>query len=375
MSSLKMNTGEFKEMVLAVTKGAGNNDNVYMTELMSIELKDNVLTLTTTDGTNYLYAIKEKVSGDDFYAVVSVDKFSKLIAKQTCDTVELATSTSNNGELDKLIVKGNGKYVLELPYDVDGELVEFPDPITEVIDGDMQGYTKTKIKLSTVQLILTTARASLLNSSDLSIPYTGYYLADKIVTTDSYKICGIEIPVFDEPKLVSADTMALLDVMTSEDIDVMYNEDTIIFSTPTIAVYGKLMDSIDEFQIEPVSSLIDEPFKSSCRIDKSKFLQLLDRLSLFVNVDDKNGVYLTFTKDGLSVNNKHDNGEELIPYIESKEFADYTCCVDIGMLTSQVKANKAAAIDILYGKENTIKLVDGNVKQVIALSDDDRFSE
>ena len=279
---------------------------------------------------------------------------------------------SDKGELDKLEIKGNGKYVLELPYDVDGELVEFPDPIAE---DDSEAWNTTTLKLSTAQLILTTAKASLLNSNDLSIPYTGYYLSDKIVTTDSYKICGINIPVFDEPKLLSADTMALLDVFTNEDIEVKYNEDTVIFSTPNVAVYGKFMDSIDEFQIEPVSALLDEPFASSCKIDKSKLLQMLDRLSLFVNVDDKNGVYLTFTKDGLSVSNKHDNGSELIPYIESKEFTDYTCCVDISMLTSQVKANKAAAIEIFYGKDNTIKLVDGNVKQVIALSDDDRFAE
>ena len=44
--------------------------------------------------------------------------------------------------------------------------------------------------------------------------------------------------------------------------------------------------------------------------------------------------------------------------------------IDIEMLTSQIKANGADIIELQYGLDSSIKLVDGNLIQVIALMDD-----
>ena len=370
---LKINTGEFKDMVSKVIKGASSDKNAYITQLMSIELKDNVLTLTTTDTNNYLYIKKDKVAydGDGFYAVVPVDKFSKLISKLTCDEVTLETKFSDKGELDKLIVKGNGSYTIELPYDEDGELVEFPDPLSD----DDSTWSTAEVKLSTIHLLLTTAKASLAQTQDRTSPYTGYYAGDKVVTSDSFKICGIDIKLFDEPKLIPSEVMDLLDVVQEENIEVRYNDSNIIFSTSTVDVYGSLKDSIGEFKIDAISALLEEPFGSSCVVDKSDLLQTLDRLALFVGVNDKNGVYVTFTKKGINISTKREGGDEIIPYIISNNFTEYTCCIDIKMLIQQVKANMANTIEIFYGKESTLKLVDGSVTQIIALADDEREDE
>jgi hypothetical protein len=107
-------------------------------------------------------------------------------------------------------------------------------------------------------------------------------------------------------------------------------------------------------------------------VEKSELLRMLDRISLFVDVFDKNSVYLTFTKEGLEVSSKRDSGAEVIPYKESTKFKPYTCCLDIELFKTQVKANPADIVEILYGKDNSIKFVNGNVKQVLALADDDR---
>ena len=365
---LTINTATFQNMVAKAVKGAGMNNDLLITQLMSISLKDNMLTLETTDNNNYLYVRQHKVAGEDFNVVVLADKFAKLISKLTCENVTLEIPTAKAGELDKLVIKGNGKYVIELPYDEEGELIEFPDPVSETTD---DFWSTAELQLSTVRHILSTAKAALLVGKEDSC-YSDYYVGDRIVATDTYKICGIDIKIFDEPKLISPQLMDILDVMTSENIDVRYKDDIVIFETGDVIVYGVVDEGIEDYQIEAIGGLLDEQFPSSCKIDKQELTQMLDRLSLFVDVFDKNSVYLTFTKEGMLVSSKQDSGSEIIPYKSSENFKDYTCCLDIDLFKTQVKAYQSDAIEMFYGKENSIKLVLGNTKQIIALADDDR---
>lgn len=368
---LSINTATFQNMVAKAVKGAGMNNDLLITQLMSISLKDNVLTLTTTDNSNYLYVKQTKVAGDDFNVVVMADKFSKLISKLTCEDVTLEIVQAKSGELDKLVIKGNGKYVLELPYDEEGELIEFPDPVEEASN---EFWNSGELQLSTVRHILNTAKAALLVGKE-DMCYSDYYCGDRVVATDTYKICGIDVKLFDEPKLISPQLMDLLDVMSSENIDVRYKDDVVIFDTAEVVVYGAVDEGIEDYKIDAISGLIDEQFPSMCKIEKQPLMQMLDRLSLFVDVFDKNSVYLTFTKDGLLVSSKQDSGSETIPYKASENFSDYTCCLDIDLFKTQVRAYQADVIELFYGKENSIKLVHGNTKQIIALADDDRATE
>lgn len=363
---LTVKTDVFQNMVAKAVKGSSNS-NLYLTQLMAISLKNNDLVLITTDENNYLYVKEPKVAGDDFYAVVPVEKFAKLISRLTCEEITLEIPQSKSGELEKLIVKGNGKYVIELPYDEDGQLVQFPDPLASSIPDAVE----EDVKLSTIHLILSTAKAALQVAKNRTC-YCGYYIGDRVVTTDSYKICGIDIKLFDRAMLLPPELVDLLDLLGEEDVKVTHNDDTLIFSTDRTVVYGHVMEGIDEYKIDAISSLLDEQFGSSCKIEKSALLQLLDRLTLFVGTYDKNSVYLTFTKDGLLVSSKQDSGSEIIPYRESNNFKDYTCCLDIELFKSQVKANQSGVIEILYGNDSSIKMVDANVKQIVALADDDR---
>lgn len=358
---MTINTSTLQGMVAKAMKGASCNKMIPLTGLMAIELKANRLTLTTTDATNYLYIREDKVEGDDFYVVVQAEMFSKLVAKLTCEKVSLELKDNT------LMVKGNGKYSIELPLDEEGELIKYPNPLN---GKPFVGDTAT-INLSTVKLILNTAKAALADT--LEVPcYTGYYVGSKVVATDTYKICGIDIKLWDEPALISPEMMNLLDIFTEEKIAVYRNDNTMVFNTTNCTVYGTLMDSIYDYQFDAIDGLLEQGFDSTCKITKSALLQLLDRLALFVSPYDKNGVYLTFTRDGLQIESKQANSVETISYVESDNFHDFTCCVDIEMLHSQVKANTGDGITIHYGEDNAIKIADGNVVQVIALLEDDR---
>ena len=98
---------------------------------------------------------------------------------------------------------------------------------------------------------------------------------------------------------------------------------------------------------------------------------MLDRLSLFVGTYDKNAVDLTFTNQGLQVSSKASSGVEILPYVTSDNQVDFTCAVDIQMLVNEVKAIQNDLIEIYYGDDSSIKLVDGNITIVIALMEDE----
>lgn len=360
---IKLNTLKLKEMVSKAAKGASLNKMIPLTELMSIKAVNNDLILVTTDVTNYLYIKEGNVECEDFEVVVKVDVFSKLISKMTCETVTLDI------EGDRLTVIGNGKYSIELPLDENGALIKYPDPLFEFIHGP-EMIPSTQIDLTTIKLILATNSAAL--ATTLEVPcYTGYYIGDKIVTTDTYKICATKIPIFETPVLLNPEMVNLLDVMTAERVICKWMDNKIVFTTPDCVVYGTVLAGIEDFAIDAISNLVDEAFDSSCKISKNEFLGVLDRLSLFVGDYDRNEITLTFTNEGILCSNKQQSGTEIIKYLDSKNFKDYTCTVDIVMLMSQVKAQQADSVEIWYGKPNAIKMVDGNVTQIVALSEEE----
>ena len=88
-NKLTIKTAKLQDMVSRVVKGAKNDKVLPITQMMAIRLQDNVLTLITTSVTTTMYIREEKVDGNDFYVVVPVDVFSKLISKLTCENITL----------------------------------------------------------------------------------------------------------------------------------------------------------------------------------------------------------------------------------------------------------------------------------------------
>lgn len=358
---LKIKTEKLKDMVSRAIKGASNNKLIPITSLMAIELKDNTLTLTTTDATNYLYIKETKIEGNDFYVVVPVDVFSKLVGKLTCENVVLTLSEKMN----VLQIKGNGDYSIELPMNEEGNTINYPNPLNDVqLEGE-----GTEIHLSTVQAILNSIKTAL--AVTLEVPcYTGYYIGDRIIGTDRYKIASMKVKLVDEPMLIAPETMNLLAVMTSEKISLDVIDNVIVFSSPDCVLYSTKMEGLENFAVEPISGLVDTEFDSMCKIPKTTLLQVLDRLALFVNNYDKNGINLTFTTDGLQISSKSSSAIEIINYTESSNFKNFTCMIDIIAFISQVKSQAGDVITLYYGEDNAVKMVDGNLTQVIALMED-----
>ncbi len=358
---ITVKTAKLQEMVSKAVKGASNNKMIPITGLMAIALKDNTLTLTTTDATNTLKIIEPKIEGPDFYVVVQVDVFSKLVAKTTAENITLTLT-------DQLLeVKGNGSYKIELPLDEEGQLIRFPEYKFTAPKGDKG----EEIHLSTIKVILNANKAALAETMEVPC-LTGYYFDDKVITTDSFKVCSNDLKVFASKILLSAELVELLAVMDHEKIKVQHAGGKVLFTTPNVVVYGVELDGIETYPADDIKAYLETEFESSCKLPKSALLNVLDRLMLFVATFDKNGVYLTFNNEGLEIASKRHTGTETIKYQGSTSFRPFTCCVDIELLKSQISAQDGELVEMWYGHEKAIKMVAGKTTQIIALLEDDR---
>lgn len=355
-----INTQTLQDMVAKAVKGASNNKMIALTQLMNIKLKDNKLTLVTTDASNYLYITQDKVPGDDFEVVVPVDIFSKLVSKTTSEKM---TFELNENMLE---VKGNGKYSIELILDENGSYIEYPNPLASM---DLTMPT-TAFNLSTAKIILESVKPAIAKTTEVPC-YTNYFVGDKVVATDTFTVAGLDIDVLQDSCLVSSETMDLLATFTEENISIYTDDEHIVFTTSSATVYAPYGEGYEDYAIDAISGLLTQEFDSQCAVEKRALLNVLDRISLFISPYDKNAVTLTFTSGGLMINSTSNSGTETLDYKESDNFTEFTCSVDVEMLKAQVKATSSDLITIEYSEDNAIKLQDGNVTVIIALLDEE----
>lgn len=351
---MQISTVKFQEMLGKAIKGCGNNKLIPITSLISVEVKDKQLRLVTTDATNYLYII-DLVEEDDFRAVVDADTLSRLISRTTSEFIELELQDN------ALKVKGNGEYLIELPLDEEGNMVRYPDPLSKVVFTAIPHI----IKAETIKSIQTSVKPAL--ATTLEAPcYTMYYMADKVIGTDTYKIASLEEEMFDTPMVVQASTIDLVG-LAGEDVQCYFDEKQIVFESSNLVVYAPVQAGVDDYAVSEIGALVEDEFESSCKITKNALLQVLDRLAIFVQPYDNNAVNFTFESDGVIISSKSSNGVEKLLYEECKNPTEFTCLVDINMLQDQVKAYPADIVHLWYGKDNAIKFTSPGLTQVLAL--------
>lgn len=355
---MKVVSSRMKEAVNKAIKGAGFNNLIPITSMIGIKLEGGKLKLFTTDMTNTLCIIIDKVSGVDMDITVDADKFGKLIAKTTSEDIELIVID------DVLSVKANGTYKIPLIADEEG-LVTFP-ALSET-----KGKT-TNVKLTSIMQAYNINKSALAKTLE-NPALTGYYCGDMVISTDANVITFNDFKMFeqDEPLLISPQLMQLLTLNKQEDIKLIADKTLLTFIADDMIVQGAVMEGIEDFPADDVKAYLDEAFTSSCKVPKDLLLATLDRLALFIEPYDKNGAYFTFGRKGINIHSKKDASTEIINYVESKNFEPFMCCVDIPMLKEQLQANPDDTVKICYGNENALKIESGKVTQVIALLEDE----
>lgn len=357
---MKIKTDLLKDAVTRVYKGVGNNKLIPLTSLINILAAEGTLFLTSTDSVHYFTVKIDDVEEENFEVSVNADTFVKLVQKMTSDTIRLDVLDSC------LMVVGNGKYKIDLLLDEMGNPVKFPNKDSG--EPVRTGVLKTEI----IRRIIANGKASLATSTDIPC-LMNYYCGDNVVTTDRYKICQVENKLFETAHLISPTVMELLATFSVSDIDYVEGSDSFSFDSAHEFLYAPFVSGVEKMPIAAINSLINSEIGSMCKLQKSSLMSVLDRLSLFVSNYDKNGIYLTFTEDGLTVTSKQSNGSEKIDYITTSNFTNFTCCVDIEMFRSQIATISTEEVELYFGAEMAVKFVDGDVTKVVALMEDDRI--
>lgn len=363
---MEIKTSTLQEMVARAQRGALYSGEMPDTTLLCITLADGKLTLSTTDRHNYLYVIENGIKGDDMYVAVDVAKFSKLIARMTCDTIKI--ELKKNG----LIVTGNGKYTVPVILDGEGEMATMDNPMDNLPKGFAKKKKSYELNMLTVSSILNNLKPSIdLTGTSGDECYSGYYMADSVIATNTRKVSKMDESVFDEARLLHHMTVTLLGVMMAEKITVDTFEDIVVFNTPDCVLYSTIMPEIEDFAIDAIEEYFNTDFKSMCTISKGALLHTLNRLMLFVSEVDLNLITLTFKKDGLQISSQASDGIEILAYKDSKKPKDFTCTINVQTLFTQVKALDGEEVEIWYGNDNLIKIVDGNISHAIGLGADE----
>lgn len=362
---LNITAAVLQDMVSRSIKGVGNDKLIPITTKLAIELKDGVLTLTSTDYTNYLYVTKSDVKGDDFYIVIEADKFSKLISKMTCENICLQV------EENALVVKGNGTHKIEIPLDESTGLpITFPNPAANL---ELPEDKKVEVNLSTLKLIVDSCKSSLAVTFE-DPQYTGYYLGDRVITTDRQTISGLNKEILPGEKLLAYPKfMELISVLTSDKVSVYSFDDNLVIISPECSIYGKGMEGVDSYEADTIASLLDTPMDNNCSVNTAALLGVLDRASLFLGQYDNSAIKLDFLKDGLQVESIKADSCELIPYISKLDGEEFSCHVDASLFEQLLKSYSNESVTIEYGDDSAIKLVDGDLTFVLCLLDDDEI--
>lgn len=171
----------------------------------------------------------------------------------------------------------------------------------------------------------------------------------------------------DDPALISAETMSLLDIMSDDVIEYAETENEILFETDKCFVYSTKANGIEDYAYSAINSLVDSEFDYFCKVQKNNLISALERVSLFVGLYDNNAVELTFDEEYLTVTNKESSAAETVELEQCGE--KFKCLIDAEMLLTQIKANDADVLEIWYGKENSIKIKNEKSTQVLCLLD------
>ncbi len=349
------NTETLKKMVSYAIQGAGFNKLLELSTLMGIRVENGELYLNTTNGTNYL-SVSGKCVADDMDITVNAELFSKLIGKINSNTVDMEIIDNT------LVVHGNGKYTLELVPDENGDLLSFPDKFPK------ETTEIGNLGASDLVVISNTVKASL--SQVAGSVYNSYYFGDIVASTDKAMMTIFKHKVFDEPNLINKEFVDLM-CMGLADVTLSKADNMLVADVETdgcsISICTTLPNNISDFNIEGINKFAALEVNSFCRFKKVQMLELLDRLSLFVSKFDDGAIELHFTQDYIEVSSMASNGIESVDVTEFKDAQDLTIKINIDRFKNQLKAYSSDIVDLYYGNEICIKLVDGDITQVIAL--------
>lgn len=360
---MKIKTEQLKGLVSKASIGVGGNKLIPITELIGIRAVAGVFELITTDATNYVYVQQqiESTKENDIEATIHAEQFVRLVGKLTSEYTELRI------ENDNLVVVANGVYTLELPLDENGTPIIYPDPLRDVVF-DVMPY---EVDVEDVKKIIQIAKSSLATTVDRPA-LINYYVGKSVFATDGCLVTEFRKELFEQPQLVSPKLMDILGAFDEKKLNVTVTDEFICCKSDGMAVYGKLSDDVNEYEIQGVEQYIGTKFPNVCKVNKEDLLSAIDRISLFVSKYDNKAIRMMFDTDGIVISNLKSGSTESVSYIEKKSNVEkkvtaFEAYINADMVSTQLKSYVGDIVSIEYGVDFAISLVSEDTTQIISL--------
>lgn len=361
MSKFTIKTSKLQSMLNRAIKCSGNGAINVLTAMVHVNLNNNVLRLTTTDINNYFTIIANDVVGDNTDFTVSVEKFSKLVSKTSTEEITLSVND------EYIAITGNGTYKIPLQFDVNGEAIRYPDHVINTPDEE------GTIKVSAIKSVI------LHNKPELAVTdeepcLTGYFCTDgSVASADTFNICRNDLKIFNSDVLVQPLVFDLLNMSSDEEISYKLCDNDVLFESASIKLFSHLMGGKEKYSklMRVVNECADREYVSYCVLPKTALLNVIDRLSLFIGDRDENGVYMTFTQNGVKVETINGSAIESIPYQSSENFKDFRCLIGVDSLKRQLSSVLGESVNVHYGGDTkTISFKQDNATHIISLLKD-----
>lgn len=354
-------------IVSDVAKGVGNNKLLPITGMIGIEIADGKLQFSATDGANILRISTEETSDEDGYVTVSADMFVGLVSKLAdCSAISFESTDKVLAITGLKGIRPVGTYKLELPLNDEGKVVKFID--LDEKKNNTTGGAVYDIPVSVIEEMRNSCKQALATDVSESC-YANYLVGDKIVSTDRTRAVFVDSNVVDDKAhfLLGRNFVELLSLMEENVTLTVSSNGMYATDGHGTEVFSNMNGSIADYNETAIKGMLSMQFPSMCKIKKAELINTLNRMTLFSSKFDNNGIDIDFKDDKMVIKSVKGSAVEEIEY---SEFANVQPCdirIDVLLLMSHIKAYASDTVELFFGNPTCIKLVDGNVTQIIAL--------
>ena len=356
---LVIETSTLQELVGKAVKGCSFVDVIPITgwmQLRTVNKEDSkYLEITTTDNVNFLTLRSGAIESSDFHIVVNAKLFSSLVGKLTTQTTSLLVDGN------KLVVKANGVYNIELCFDMDGSAITFPCMNPENMEEQSQ------LNNLNIKSILTLNKSCKAEMKEVPALYNYYMDSERILTTDFYRVCTNPVKAFNNPTCLTPELVELIPTVADDNgVKISCNDTDVMIYSSKGTLFGKkcVQDDVDQYPVQDLVSIISEKLNYSCKINRTLLINALDRICLFTQLFESNMVNVKFTKENLTLGSSTNAGNEVISYlspINNEEDINFNCNLDGAFLKNQLTSCTREDITLNFGSDNGIQIVCDNV--------------
>lgn len=291
------------DLVNKAYKGVGNNKLIPITSLIGLQFAEDGFYVRSYDGLNEVVikdsSIKRDYDLNHEEVVVNANILKALLDKITTDKIYLELDTN------RLIITGNGEYILDIVYDEDIPLTMKRLPFD---DFNCETYTIKKNDL----LVAITSNEASVDLNNQIVCETGALFSKKLITTDEIlaTLTNVEL-VKDKKFLFSYSTLHLVDIFNKDELIFKVNGNSFKLTDGVNYIVGNFVQGVDEYPEESLLSLFGDDL-SCVGVKTQELVNALNRLSIFVKAFDRDDLNLILEKNTLTLKTNLSNAVETL---------------------------------------------------------------